>query len=315
MVVSVKPRNSLPTNQSTLPELVRERKSVIVELDPPKKLNTSKFFQGARALKSAGVDAITMADNSLASPRVDNLALGTMIKEQIGARPLVHITCRDRNLIGLQSHLMGLHALGMNDILAITGDPSKIGDFPGATSVYDVSSIQLLSLIKQLNEGLSFSGKDLGQKANFSVGAAFNPNVRNLEKAVKRMERKIASGADYFMTQPIYNENQLEALYNETKHLNEPVYIGILPLTGTRNAEFLHNEVPGITLTDSVRQAMASCGDDRQAAAAEGIRIAKDLIDTALHYFNGIYLITPFLRYEMTVELTEYITEKAAVNP
>jgi homocysteine S-methyltransferase len=304
----------IPREQTPLPEIVKERKSVIVELDPPKKLNTKRFMDGAKALKLAGVDAVTMADNSLASPRIDNLALGAMVKEQLGVRPLVHVTCRDRNLIGLQSHLMGLNALGIDDVLAITGDPTKIGDFPGATSVYDVSSFQLISFIKQLNEGISFSGKELGQKANFSVGAAFNPNVRHLDKAVKRMEKKVESGADYFMTQPIYSVQQIEALAHETKHVKEPIYIGIMPLTGTRNAEFLHNEVPGIKLTDDIRRAMAACGEDREASTAEGIKIAKTLIDTALTYFNGIYLITPFLRYEMTVELTKYIEEKKLIT-
>ena len=303
----------IPRKQRPLPELVKERKSVIVELDPPKKLSTEKFMDGAKALKEAGVDAVTMADNSLASPRVDNLALGAMIKEQVGVRPLVHVTCRDRNLIGLQSHLMGLNALGIDDVLAITGDPTKIGDFPGATSVYDVSSFQLISLIKHLNEGISFSGKELGQKANFSVGAAFNPNVRHLDKAVKRMEKKISSGADYFMTQPIYSVDQIEALAEETKQIKEPIYIGIMPLTGTRNAEFLHNEVPGIKLTDDIRAAMAACGEDKAASTKEGIVIAKSLIDAALSHFNGIYLITPFLRYEITVELTQYIESQKLI--
>ncbi|ARK30283.1 bifunctional homocysteine S-methyltransferase/methylenetetrahydrofolate reductase [Halalkalibacter krulwichiae] len=309
-IVTIKEMSETRRVQDPLPEIVEKRKSVIVELDPPKKLSTKKFMDGARALKDAGVDAVTMADNSLASPRVDNLALGAMIKEQIGVRPLVHVTCRDRNLIGLQSHLMGLHALGIDDVLAITGDPTKIGDFPGATSVYDVSSFQLISFIKQLNEGISFSGKELGQKANFSVGAALNPNVRHLDKAVKRMEKKIDSGADYFMTQPIYSSQQIEELANETKHISKPIYIGIMPLTGTRNAEFLHNEVPGIKLTDDIRHAMAACGEDREASTKEGIAIAKSLIDTALAHFNGIYLITPFLRYEITVELTQYIESK-----
>ncbi len=300
----------IPRTEPPLTEIVKERSSVIVELDPPKKLSTHQFLEGAKALKEAGVDAVTMADNSLASPRVDNMALGAMMKAQFNARPLVHVTCRDRNLIGLQSHLMGLHALGINDLLAITGDPTKIGDFPGATSVYDVSSFQLISFIKQMNEGISFSGKELGQKTSFSIGAALNPNVRRLDRAVERMEKKIESGADYFMTQPIYDAAKIEELYDETKHLDKPIYIGIMPLTGTRNAEFLHNEVPGIKLTDEIREAMAACGEDRERSTREGIQIAKSLIDTALAYFNGIYLITPFLRYEMTVELTNYIYEK-----
>lgn len=297
------------TAREPLAEKVKKQPSIIVELDPPKNLAIDRFVEGAAALKNAGVDAVTMADNSLASPRVDNLALGAIIQQQAGVRPLVHVTCRDRNLIGLQSHLMGLHALGMTDLLAITGDPTKVGDFPGATSVYDVTSFQLISLIKQLNEGISFSGKELGQKANFSVGAAFNPNVRHLERAVQRMEKKIEAGADYFMTQPIYNEKQIEDIYEATKHIEKPIYIGIMPLINGRNAEFLHNEVPGIKLTDQIRERMARAGEDRQKGEREGLAIAKSLLDVATHYFNGIYLITPFLRYGMTVDLTHYVKE------
>ena len=147
---------------------MKERRSVIVELDPPKKLSMNKFLIGAQALHDAGIDALTLADNSLASPRVSNLAAGMLAREKTGARALIHITCRDRNLIGLQSHLMGLHSLGLSDVLAITGDPSKIGDFPGATSVFDLSSFDLISLIKQFNEGVAYSGKSLGQETNFS---------------------------------------------------------------------------------------------------------------------------------------------------
>jgi homocysteine S-methyltransferase len=139
-------------------------------------------------------------------------------------RSLIHITCRDRNLIGLQSHLMGLDTLGLSDVLAITGDPSKIGDFPGATSVYDLTSFDLISLIKQFNEGLSYSGKPLGKKTNFSVAAAFNPNVRHIDKAVKRLEKKIACGADYFISQPVYSEEQLIKIHEETKHLEHRLY-------------------------------------------------------------------------------------------
>ncbi|MEB1806870.1 MAG: bifunctional homocysteine S-methyltransferase/methylenetetrahydrofolate reductase [Bacillaceae bacterium] len=296
-------------------EIAKERTAVIVELDPPKQLHVNKFLDGAKALHEAGVDAVTLADNSLASPRVDNMALGAMMQSQVGARPLVHITCRDRNLIGLQSHLMGLHTLGMNQVLAVTGDPTKVGDFPGATSVYDLTSFDLISLIKQLNEGISFSGKSLGQQADFTVGAAFNPNVRSLEKAVVRMEKKIAAGADYFMTQPVYCEQQIIDVYEATKHINKPIYLGIMPLTSSRNAEFLHNEVPGIKLTDEIRRKMAACGEDKEKAEIEGINIAKSLIDTAVQYFNGIYLITPFLRYEMTVVLTQYIYEQVGYNP
>lgn len=293
-----------------LHEIVEKGRSVIVELDTPKTLDTASFFAGAKALHDAGIDALTMADNSLASPRISNVAMATLVKNEIGMRPLVHITCRDRNLIGLQSHLMGLDALGINQVLAVTGDPTKVGDFPGATSVYDLSSFELIQLIKQFNEGISFSGKPLKKKTSFSVAAAFNPNVRHLDKAVKRLEKKIEHGADYFISQPIYNEQQFIDVYEQTKHLNKPIYIGIMPLVSSQNAEFIHNEVPGIKLTDDIRVIMARCGDDRDQAKREGIAIAKGLIDVAFDLFKGIYLITPFMRSDISVELVQYIKVK-----
>lgn len=279
-----------------LDEIAAKKRSIIVELDPPKKLSFDKFLSAAAELKEAGIDALTLADNSLATPRISNVACGALVKQQLDMRSLVHITCRDRNIIGLQSHLMGLDTLGLNDVLAITGDPSKIGDFPGATSVYDLTSFDLIRLIKQFNEGLSLSGKPLGKKTNFSVAAAFNPNVRHLDKAVKRLEKKIDCGADYFVSQPVYSEQQLVDIHNETKHLKTPIYIGIMPLTSSRNAEFIHNEIPGIKLSDTIREKMAHAGEDKEKQKAEGLAIARSLLDTACELFNGIYLITPFLK-------------------
>lgn len=293
-------------------EKAKTKRSIIVELDPPKHLDTTSFFEGAKALKEVGIDALTMADNSLASPRVSNLAMAALLKNQVDVPPLVHIACRDRNLIGIQSHLMGLHALGITELLAITGDPAKVGDFPGASSVYDLTSFDLIKLIKQFNEGQSFSGKPLKEKTNFSVAAAFNPNVRHLDRAILRLEKKIAHGADYFISQPVYNERQLLDIYEGVKPLKVPVYIGIMPLTSARNAEFLHNEVPGIKLSDTIRNQMAACGEDKEKAAQEGLAIAKHLIDIVFDLFNGIYLITPFMRYDLTVELTQYIRNKEA---
>lgn len=287
----------------------KKGRSIIVELDTPRHLETTKFIEGAELLQRAGADAVTMADNSLASPRISNLAMGSILKYEKEVRSLAHITCRDRNLIGLQSHLMGLDALGINDILAVTGDPTKVGDFPGATSVYDVSSIELLQLIKKLNEGISFSGKPLRKKSNFSVAAAFNPNVRVVARAVPRLEKKIAAGADYFITQPVYSKEKIIEIYEATKHLDTPIYIGIMPLTSLRNSEFLHNEVPGIKLSDEVLERMRRADVDKETAQAEGLQIAKELIDTAAELFNGIYLITPFMRYEMSIELINHINE------
>ncbi|WP_416148441.1 bifunctional homocysteine S-methyltransferase/methylenetetrahydrofolate reductase [Salipaludibacillus sp. HK11] len=300
-----------PDVQERLPDFSKRRQSVIVELDPPKALSHApEFMKGAQALKEAGADAVTLADNSLAQARIDNLALGSLMKQQTGARPLLHVACRDRNMIGLQSHLLGLHTLGIHDVLAITGDPAKVGDFPGASSVYDMASLDLIRLMKQLNEGMSFSGKDLGAKTSFTVAAAFNANARRLDREVTRLEKKIEAGADYFMSQPVYSEERFQEIHEATKHLPVPVYVGIMPLVSSRNAEFLHHEVPGISLTQGVRDRMAKFDGDREASEREGLSLATSLVDAATEYFPSIYLITPFLRYQMTADLTKHIISK-----
>jgi len=293
-----------------LTELVRQRHTVIVELDPPRDLDISRYMEGAAVLKEAGIDALTMADNSLAMTRMSNMALGAIVKERLGLRPLVHVACRDRNWIGQQSHLMGLHALGIDHVLAVTGDPTRHGDLPGAASVYDGNSFDLIRMIKQLNDGLAFSGQPLKSRTRFTVGAAFNPNVRNWDKAIERLERKVACGADFIMTQPIYDPALFEQLYRRTRHLDVPIFVGIMPLVSYRNALFLHHEVPGIQLSEEVLARMSRVeGED---ARREGVAIAMELLDEAMRWFNGIYLMTPFLRYEMSAELTRYVLWKAA---
>jgi methionine synthase I (cobalamin-dependent)/5,10-methylenetetrahydrofolate reductase len=301
-----KQRPSEPVHmEPTIVDFVKTRHTIIVELDPPRDLDVSRFMRGAEALQTAGVDALTMADNSLAMTRMSNLAVGQLVKQQFGVRPLLHVTCRDRNLIGTQSHLMGLHALGINHVLAVTGDPAKFGDLPGSKNVYELTSFEVIRLIKQLNDGYAFSGKQMKQKANFVIGAAFNPNVRHLEKAVERLERKVACGADYVMTQPIYDARLIERLHDLTKHLSIPIFIGVMPLANGRNAEYLHNEVPGIELSDEVRKRMAGLeGDEGRRVGTE---IAKELLDVTIQHFKGIYLITPFLHYDMSVQLTNYV--------
>lgn len=290
--------------QGSVVDWVRQRQTVIVELDPPKTLDVGAYLKGARALQEAGVDAITLADNSLGTVRVDNMALASLLKN-MGIEPLVHMTCRDRNLIGQQSHLMGLHVLGIHQLLLVTGDPTRYGDLPGATPVYDVSSIELTRMVKQLNQGVAFSGQPLSHPARFVVGTSFNPHVVNFNRAVERLGRKVMAGADFIMTQPIYEESMFEAIAKATEPLRVPVFVGIMPLVSTRNATFLHNEVPGIRIPESLLARMAATPQDQ--ATEEGLRIAEQLIDRARQYFRGIYLVTPFLRYRMTAHLTRYI--------
>jgi methionine synthase I (cobalamin-dependent)/5,10-methylenetetrahydrofolate reductase len=293
-----------PTETSILDLMARGHMVVVTELDPPKTLDLEKYFKAARALIDAGSDAITLADNSLAILRTSNLAVGAILKQQYNIMPLLHISCRDKNLIGLQSELMGIAALGIRHILPLTGDPAKFGDQPGASSVYDVNSIQLMEIVSNLNKGYNFAGKNIKHPTHFVVGCTFNPNAKNLDAQVTRLERKVAAGARYVMTQPVFDPGLVKLMYERIKHLGVPILTGVWPLLTGRQAEFLHHEVPGIIIPDEIRSRMA--GKEGPAARAEGLEIAKDIVRAALDFFPGIYLITPFLAYDTTTELAQF---------
>lgn len=290
--------------ESLLERLAQGRRVIICELDPPKTLALEKFFVGAQALVKAGCDAITLADNSLAILRVSNLAMGAMLKERFGITPLLHLSCRDRNVLGLQSELLGMAALGMRHVLPLTGDPARVGDHPGAASVYDVNSVELIAIIKRLNEGFSHAGKSIKSATGFVIGCTFNPNARNLDSQVNRLERKVAAGAQYAMTQPVFDVRLVEEMKRRTEHVKIPMFTGVWPLLSGRQAEYLHNEVPGIVVPEPVRATMA--GTEGAEGRARGVELAKEIATAALEHFGGLYLITPFLHYETTVELAEF---------
>jgi homocysteine S-methyltransferase len=294
-----------PAETSILDLMNKGQTVVVTELDPPKTLVLEKYFAAARALIDAGSDAITLADNSLAILRVSNLAIGAILKQKHNIMPLLHISCRDKNLIGLQSELMGIAALGIRHILPLTGDPAKFGDQPGASSVYDVNSIQLMEIISGLNKGYNFAGKNIKYPTDFVMGCTFNPNAKNLDAQVARLERKIAAGARYVMTQPVFDQGLVQQMHARTKHLGIPILTGVWPLLNARQTEFLHHEVPGIIIPDPVRSRMA--GTEGPQGRRQGIEIAKDVVRAALDYFPGIYLITPFLAYDTTAELAQYV--------
>lgn len=198
---------------------------------------------------------------------------------------------------------MGLHALGLHTVLALTGDPAKFGDQPGATSVFDLNSFGLVEMIKRMNQGIAFSGRAMKQGTRFVVGVAFNPNVDRLDTQVRRLHKKIQAGADFVMTQPIFDWRMAKELHAATGDLDIPVFIGIMPLVSGRNADFLHNEVPGIRVPEKIRKRLFRFEGER--ARREGVTIAAEVLESVLDYFNGIYLITPFVRYEMCLELIE----------
>ena len=298
--------NSKRTLKQNLTSKVKQRPTVIVELDTPKHLDTELFFENIGKLDEANIDAVTLADNSLATVRVSNIAAASLIKQRYDIEPLVHITCRDRNLIGLQSHLLGLSLIGVSEILAITGDPSKVGHLPGATNVYDVNSKGLTELALRFNQGINVDGDALKKHTNFNIAGAFDPNVRKLDGAVKRLEKKVAAGMSYFITQPVYSKEKIKEVYEATKHLDTPIFIGIMPIASYNNALFLHNEVPGIKMSEDVLNQFKAVKDDKEKTKELSLRLSKELIDTVHEYFNGLYLITPFQRIDYSLELAAY---------
>lgn len=292
----------------TLVDLYRKQTTIIVELDTPKSLAMKKFLTGAQALHEAGATAVTLADNSLAILRVGNSAAGVLLKEK-GIRPLLHISCRDRNVLGLESEVMGWSVLGLDHVLVVTGDPAKAGDHPGASSVYDVNSVGLIKILVQMNGGQNSVGRDLKEKTHFVIGCSFNPNAKNFDSQVKKLESKLKAGATYVMTQPVFDKSLVKKTYEATRDFGVPVFVGAMPLIGSRNAEFLHNEVPGIVLTEEVRERMR--GKERSEGEKEGLAIAAEIQSEILNYFSGIYLITPLLRYEMSLALMSLISKKS----
>ncbi len=284
------------------------RKVITVELDPPKGLDCSRIIEGCRCLKEAGADAINIAENPLARPRMGNIALGALVQNEVGIEVIVHITGRDRNLIGMQSDLMGASLLGIRSILAVTGDPATMGDHAGATSVFDLHSLTLIKLLCDMNSGVNALGNPIGAGTGFTIGAAFNPNTQNMAVQAERLRKKAANGARFAQSQPIYDPAILFAALEATCDCNIPFLVGIMPLVSERNAEYLNNEVPGITVPDAVRARMK--GLEKVAGAQEGLAIAKEFIDAIFAVTGGYYLIPPFGKFELAVELIEHIQQR-----
>jgi homocysteine S-methyltransferase len=295
-------RSAAEAEEVSILDLLKQKQVSIVELDSPKGLSMDKFLAGAKALKEAGAAAVTLADNSLAILRVSNFAAAIRVRDEVGLTSLLHLACRDRNLLGLQSEIMGLGTLGFRHVLALTGDPAKVGDHPGATSVYDLNSVGLIKLLAAMNRGVNHVGRSLNGRTNFIIGCAFNPNAVNFDSQVKKLESKLAAGAQYVMTQPVFDVELARRTAARLKPLGVPVFLGVMPLMSSRNAEFLHNEVPGIKIAEPLRERLRACSDDA-AAIKIGLEVAREVRDVALEAFNGVYLITPFLRYEVSVEL------------
>jgi methionine synthase I (cobalamin-dependent)/5,10-methylenetetrahydrofolate reductase len=279
---------------------------VSVELDPPKGLNPTRIVQGAEFLAGVGVDAINIGDSPMARVRMSCIALAVLIQRQTNLDTIIHFTTRDRNLMALQSELLGAHALAIRNILALTGDPPRMGNYPNATGVWDVDSIGLVQILKQLNQGIDWAGNSIGRPASFQIACAVNPVADDLELELDRFQRKIEAGAEFAMTQPVYDVSQILSFLDRAGPVPIPIVLGVMPLQSHKHAEFLHNELPGVTIPDPVRERMRKAGEH---GIAEGILQAQEFLAEAQRHVQGIYLMPSFGRYEMVAELVKVLNQ------
>jgi len=282
---------------------------VSVELSPPKGVSTSKLIEGTRLLKEGGVDVVNIPDGPRAVARMSPIACAKIVQDEVGLDTIVHYCCRDRNLLGMQMDLLGANAMGLGNVMLITGDPPKIGSVQTATPVFDVDAIGLIRMANDMNHGLGLAEAELKGQTRFVIGAGCNPGAIDPETELRRYGEKISAGAEYFFSQPVYLPELLENFLNSTTGFSAvPFFAGILPLASLRNAEFLHNEVPGMQIPDSIMARMRSASS-KEEQQREGIRIAQEMVTEAIRHpqVKGIYLFPPFGRYASVLEVLEVI--------
>jgi methionine synthase / methylenetetrahydrofolate reductase(NADPH) len=279
---------------------------VSVEVNPPPGLTLEAALEGARALKRGGVDVINVADGPRAQARMGNLALCVRIQQEVQMPALMHVTSRDRNLLGQVAHLLAAHELGVRNLVVITGDPPKMGDFPNASAVYDTDSIGMLRLITAMNRGFDPGGKALGGATRFLCATGAEPGAHDYARELDRLRQKVDAGAELVMTQPVYDPRVLDRMLRDLESLGVPVLVGLLPLASYRNAEFLHNEVPGMQVPEAIRERMRAAGPG-EAGRNEGIAIAREMLSEVKDRVAGAYVMPPFGRHELALRVIEGI--------
>ncbi len=285
-------------------KIARRRFVVSVEVNPPIGLDPSRAVAAAASLRAGGVDVVNIADGARAQARMGNLALAVRVQREAGIETILHVCGRDRNLLATLAHLLGAHDLGLRNLVVITGDPPKMGDFPDATAVYDLDSVGILKLAHRLNHGVDPGGKSLGATTSFLLATGAEPASLNYPREIERLRAKKAAGAEIVMTQPVYSPAALERFLDDVAPLELPVLVGILPLASYRNAEFLHNEVPGMQVPEDIRERMRKAGTGA-AARKEGVAIAREMLGAVRHRVAGAYVMPPLERYELALEVLE----------
>lgn len=281
------------TEPSELAQKLGRKFVVAVEMDVPRGLNLDKLLAGARQLKIAGADVINISDGARARLRMNPAAVCALVQSRVGIEVTMHFSCRDRNLLAIQSDLLGCHATGIRNILAVTGDPATIGDYPSATSVFDIDAIGLCRVLKRFNDGLDLAGYGVGVKCGFTIACAYNPNAMDQAEEDDRLRRKADAGAQVIYTQPVFDSGSLQKSIAMAAEVGLPVLVGLMPLKSSRHAEFMHNEVPGVRVPQELRDGLARASDDAEGLEI-GIASAIELRAEIAHGAQGLYLMPPF---------------------
>ena len=285
-------------------KLAEGRFVTTVEIVPPKGVNPGPMFEQVRRLKEAGVDAVNVPDGPRAQSRMGALLSAVMIQQEVGLEAIVHYACRDRNLLGMLSDLLGAAAAGIRNLLIITGDPPKMGPYPEATAVFDIDSIGLANLVSRLNHGLDPGGNPIGEPTRFVVGVGVNPAAPDLDRELRRFAWKVEAGAEFAITQPVFDLDQLDHFLKRVESFRVPTVAGIWPLVSLRNAEFLANEVPGVSVPDAVLDRMRrASADGKEAALAEGVRISREMLAAVAERVQGAQVSAPMGRVPVALEV------------
>jgi homocysteine S-methyltransferase len=285
-------------------KLARQEFVTSVEIVPPRGVDATRMLSDVGKLKTAGVDAVNVPDGPRAQSRRGALLTSVLIEQQVGIETVTHYACRDRNLLGMLSDLLGASAVGLRNLLVITGDPPKLGPYPDATAVFDVDSIGLTNLVNSLNHGMDPGGNPIGQPTRFAIGVGVNPVAIDVERELRRFEWKVDAGAEFAITQPVFDAAQLEQFFERFGGAHIPIVAGIWPLISVRNAEFLANEVPGVSVPDSIIARMRRANEkSKEHAVAEGIAIAREMLDRIRPIVQGVQVSAPFGKVELALQV------------
>lgn len=287
-------------------KLAKKEFIVTAELTPPKGCDPQAVIIRAQQLKDAGIDAINIPDGPRASARLSPLAMSLLIEQKVGIETILHYCCRDRNILGIQSDLLGAYALGLRNILAITGDPPKVGNYPQATAVFDIDSIGLVNVIQRLNHGRDLGNNEIGQPTGFVCGVGANPGAIDLDLEVRRFEWKVDAGAEFAITQPVFDVELLERFLERIAHVRIPIFAGIWPLASLKNAEFMNNEVPGASVPEPLLARMRKA-DTMAAQREEGVAIAREALERIRPIVDGVQVSVPFGRVENVLKVIEVL--------